>query len=151
MQIKHHLWVKQICWYILMWGQQGMVFFTGRSIILDYALIFWPEEIDRKDRFVSYKHSVSLHKTWIDGLMDWWSLVDYCDVFIGCLDSRSDGTHSLQRIQEIWSMMGLLVNIETSLFVTVLCLCLCYFYLFMFQQDILLEFEGKMQNLREGP
>ncbi len=35
------------------------------------------------DRFVSYK----------DGL-----LVDYCDVFISCLDSHSDGTHSLQRI-----------------------------------------------------
>ncbi len=26
-------------------------------------------------------------------------LVDYCEVFISCLDSRSDGTHSLQRIQ----------------------------------------------------
>ncbi len=130
----------------------GDVFFTGRSVILDYALIFWPEEIDRKDRFVSYKHSVSLHKTLIDGLMESCGLfVDYCDVFIGCLDSRSDGTHSLQRIQEIWSMMGLLVNIETSLFDTVLCLCLCYFYLFMFQQEILLEFEGKMLNLREGP
>ncbi len=25
-------------------------------------------------------------------------LVDYCDVFISCLDSHSDGTHSLQRI-----------------------------------------------------
>ncbi len=27
-----------------------------------------------------------------------WSSVDYCDVFISCLDSHSDGTHSLQRI-----------------------------------------------------
>ncbi len=26
-----------------------------------------------------------------------WSGVDYCDVFISCLDSHSDGTHSLQR------------------------------------------------------
>ncbi len=25
-----------------------------------------------------------------------WSHVDYCDVFISCLDSHSDGTHSLQ-------------------------------------------------------
>ncbi len=33
-----------------------------------------------------------------DGLE--WSglLVDYCDVFISCLDSHSDGTHSLQSI-----------------------------------------------------
>ncbi len=32
--------------------------------------------------------------------MDWSSvlLADYCDVFISCLDSHSDGTHSLQRI-----------------------------------------------------
>ncbi len=30
--------------------------------------------------------------------MDWGCelLVDYCDVFISCLDSHSDGTHSLQ-------------------------------------------------------
>ncbi len=28
----------------------------------------------------------------------YWSGVDYCDVFISCLDSHSDGTHSLQRI-----------------------------------------------------
>ncbi len=31
--------------------------------------------------------------------MDWSGLlVDYCDVFISCLDSHSDGTHSLQSI-----------------------------------------------------
>ncbi len=33
-----------------------------------------------------------------DGLEWCGSLVDYCDVFISCLDSHSDGTHSLQRI-----------------------------------------------------
>ncbi len=27
-----------------------------------------------------------------------WCCVDYCDAFISCLDSHSDGTHSLQRI-----------------------------------------------------
>ncbi len=27
-----------------------------------------------------------------------WIGVDYCDVFISCLDYHSDGTHSLQRI-----------------------------------------------------
>ncbi len=27
-----------------------------------------------------------------------WIIVDYCDVFISCLDSHSDGTHSLQSI-----------------------------------------------------
>ncbi len=33
----------------------------------------------------------------------WWTesyrlLVDYCDVFISCLNSHYDGTHSLQRV-----------------------------------------------------
>ncbi len=31
-----------------------------------------------------------------------WSGVDYCDVLISCLDSRSDGTHSLQTIR-LWA------------------------------------------------
>ncbi len=43
------------------------------------------------DEFVSYKHT-DFHFT-RDELMDW-SGVDYWDVFISCLDSRSDGTHS---------------------------------------------------------
>ncbi len=33
-----------------------------------------------------------------DGLEWCGFLVDYCDVFISCLDSHSDGTHSLQSI-----------------------------------------------------
>ncbi len=36
---------------------------------------------------------------WIDGLETCGLLVDYCDVFISCLDSHSDGTHSLQTQQ----------------------------------------------------
>ncbi len=50
-------------------GQQRMDLFTGGTIIMDYRLIFW----------------TGLH-------------VEYCDVFISCLDSHSDGTHSLQMI-----------------------------------------------------
>ncbi len=50
------------------------------------------------DGFVSYKHSFCLLKMLIDGLESCGLLVDYCDVFISCLDSHSDGTHSLQRI-----------------------------------------------------
>ncbi len=44
---------------------------------------------------VSYKH-IALCFTLLQ-LMDW-SGVDCCDVFISCLDSHSDGTHSQQRI-----------------------------------------------------
>ncbi len=39
-----------------------------------------------------------LHKMLVDGLEWCGLLVDYCEVFISCLDSHSDGTHSLQRI-----------------------------------------------------
>ncbi len=57
------------------------------------------------------KHA-GLHKMLTDGLEWCGLLVDYCDVFISCLDSHSDGTHSLQSIHwwasdatflQIWS------------------------------------------------
>ncbi len=43
-------------------------------------------------------HSFSLHKTLFDGLASCGLRMDYCDVLISCLDSPSNGTHSLQRI-----------------------------------------------------
>ncbi len=47
-----------------------------------------------------------------DGL-DWFGLlVDYCDVFISCLDSHSDGTHSLQRIH--WWASDVMMNFSKS-------------------------------------
>ncbi len=49
------------------------------------------------DRCMSNKFT-AFHKTLNDGLESFGLLVDYCDVFISCLDSHSDGTHSLQRI-----------------------------------------------------
>ncbi len=42
-----------------------------------------------------------------------WSLVDYCDIFISCLDSNSDGAHSLQRIH--WWASDLMLNFSKSL------------------------------------
>ncbi len=39
-----------------------------------------------------------IHKMLIAGLKTCGLLVNYCKVSIGCLDSHSDGTHSLQRI-----------------------------------------------------
>ncbi len=64
---------------------------------MDYGLIFC-DSLKLKlliGGFVSYEHVVfdfTRHE-----LMDW-SGVHYCDVFISCLDSNSDGTHSLQSI-----------------------------------------------------
>ncbi len=41
-------------------------------------------------------YSLSLHKMLINGLVLCGLLVVYCNVFISCLDSHSDGTHPLQ-------------------------------------------------------
>ncbi len=45
--------------------------------------------------------------------MDWCQLlVDYCDVFISCLDSHSNGTHSLQRVH--WWASDVNLNFSKS-------------------------------------
>ncbi len=48
--------------------------------------------------------------------VNWWTvcglLVGYCDVFISCLDSHSDGTHSLQRIH--WESSDVMLNFSKS-------------------------------------
>ncbi len=41
-----------------------------------------------------------------------WSSVDFCDVFISCLDSHSDGTHSLHRIH--WWTSDVVLNFSKS-------------------------------------
>ncbi len=57
-------------------GQQGMDFFTGGSVI----------KIIMMDLFIT---NMQIETCSVDNL---WTIV------IGCLDSHSDGTHSLQRI-----------------------------------------------------
>ncbi len=77
--------------------QQGIDFFTGGSVIMNYGLIFSPY-------FHSYFKKVKLNLLSDTNMQVFtsqdvnWCDVDYCDVFIICLDSYSDGTHSLQRI-----------------------------------------------------
>ncbi len=56
--------------------------------------------------------SFLFHKMLTDEL-EWCELhVDYCDVFISCLDSHSDGTHSLQRIH--WWASDVMLNFSKS-------------------------------------
>ncbi len=76
-------------------GQQGMNFFTGGSVNMDYELTPLTQL-----RWICFFETwmFLLHKILIDGLESCGLLVDYCDVFISCLDSHSDGTHSLQSI-----------------------------------------------------
>jgi len=67
---------------------------------MDYGL--WIMDIKFKylnGGFVYYKHATFYFtKILIDALESCGLLVDKSDVFISCLDSHSDGTHSLQRI-----------------------------------------------------
>ncbi len=48
----------------------------------------------------------------MDGLEWCGLLVDYCDVFISCLDFHSDGTHSLQRIH--WWVSDVMLHFSKS-------------------------------------
>ncbi len=57
------------------------------------------------DLFLTNMQLLSSQDT--DGLEWCGLLVDYCDVFISCLDSHSDGTHSLQSIH-CWDTDGML-------------------------------------------
>ncbi len=80
-----------------------MDFFTGGSVITDYGLHIDQKrqfEVKMSSRYICFLQTCrfSLHKMLTDGLEWCGLLVYYCDVFISCLDSRSDGTHSLQRI-----------------------------------------------------
>ncbi len=68
---------------------------------MDYYALLWPEASILKltaKLWFCVLHSFLLHKTYINELGSCGLLVNYCNVFISCLDSHSDGTHSLQRI-----------------------------------------------------
>ncbi len=88
-------------------GQQGMDFFNGGSIIMDYGLTFglWHLDYGNLARNNGLKlkhlndkmHSVLLHKVLIDGLELCWLFVDFCDVFIRCLNFWC-----LKLLSEIW-------------------------------------------------
>ncbi len=67
-------------------------------------------KLKRLDGFISYKHA-AFHKMLIDGLESCVLLVDFCDVFISCLDSHSDGTHS-QSID--WWSSDVMLNFSKS-------------------------------------
>ncbi len=101
--------LKTICGWIVMWET-----FTGGSIIMDYGL----------NRSNSFKlkaswwicflqtHSFCLLQMLTDGLEWCGLLVDYCDVFISCLDSHSNGTHSLQSIH--WWARDVMLHFSKS-------------------------------------
>ncbi len=102
---------KQICGLILMLeDNRGLTFrWKSISVIMDYGPIFFNGLMLKKMmNFFLITHSFSLHKMLIDGLEWCRLLVHYCDVFISCLDSNSDGTHSLQSIH--WWASDVMLN-----------------------------------------
>ncbi len=76
-------------------GQKEIDVFTGERFIVDYWYFSWKQLFEDKITLL-----------WI------WSGVDYCDVFISCLDSHSDGTHSLQSIH--WWVSDVMLQFSKS-------------------------------------
>ncbi len=78
---------------------KSCLFLRNKSIIVAFNFEL-PQSIVHNNASSSeyklYSH-MNMHLSLRKTLTDWCS-VDYCDVFISCLDSHSDGTHSLQRI-----------------------------------------------------
>ncbi len=68
-------------------------FFTGESNIMDRGLCEWICLLQTLHRLCG-------------------ELVDYCDVFISCLETHSDGTHSLQMIH--WWASVVMQNFSKS-------------------------------------
>ncbi len=105
-QIKHCLSSKtvhnQICgWF---WcDKRGWTFSLEESILRIMDLYFGKMRwFEVKKPWWCLWCSFSLYKTWLtDGLERCGWFVDYCDVFISCLDSHSDGTHSLQWASDV--------------------------------------------------
>ncbi len=74
-------------------------FFTVKSNTTDRGLV----------NFVNFKLQFFTSQ---DGLELCELLLDYCDAFISCLDSHSDGTHSLERIHK-WAC-DVMLNVSKS-------------------------------------
>ncbi len=84
--------------------QQEMDFFSGGSVIMGLLLekvhlllsLIWVILVKNILMMDLFQLLSSPDVNWWTGVV--WIIVDYCDVFISCLDSHSDGTHSLQSI-----------------------------------------------------
>ncbi len=130
MQIKHHLQAKTVLNKYV--GGSGCEGITGTGLFhwrkcyygLWTGIFIRSDSLKLKclnDGFVSEAQASCFTRF---QSIDWScmvQLVDYCDVFISCLESHSDGTHSLQRIDWWASVVMLnfskcvLVNKQTHL------------------------------------
>ncbi len=90
---------RQVYWWNLIWEDHRGWIFSLEEVLLWIINSFCPEWLEVKN--VNYlfvilqKCSFSLQMMLTDRLESCRLPVDYCDVFISCLDTHSDGTHSL--------------------------------------------------------
>ncbi len=168
---------KQICGWILMWEDNRRWSCSLEEVLLWIMDNFLARSNSLKlkhlnDGFVSYKRA-NFHLL-TDGL-EWCELlVDYCDVFISCLDSHSDGTHSLQRIH--WWATDVMIHFSKSetnsstswmawgwvnfqqnfifgwtISLTLILLCFCFnnlFNIFIFDSPRIFEVEKGILNVK---
>ncbi len=93
----------------LSWFRQNWCFSLEKAILwimnsyLSRKQWFEDNNVLMMDLYITKTDNFWLHKL---DLMDC-SCVDYCDVFISCLNTHSDGTHSLQWIHW-WASDGML-------------------------------------------
>ncbi len=104
-------------WWILMReDNRGWTFSLDEALLwtIDCILYFGQKQLIKvkKALCIGLLQKCSFHNTLIDGLEWCGLLVDYCGVFISCLDSHSDGTHSLQRIH--WWTSDVMLHFSTS-------------------------------------
>ncbi len=93
---------KQICGWILMWETTGDGLFHWRKRWYRLWAHILGKNILIMDLFLTNMQLLaSQDVNWWTGLLVVCG-VDHCDVFISCLDSHSDGTHSLLRIHWWW-------------------------------------------------
>ncbi len=98
---------KQKCQWILM-RENNIDFVTGGRVIMIMDSYFgqkWWLKF-HNDGFVYYNKQLFISQTLTDG-MEWCGLLVDCFFFflVSCLDTQSDGTHSLQMIHW-WAMMS---------------------------------------------
>ncbi len=91
------------------WSVHISLLIQTRQIFSLEKAMLWIEDSYFSWKQLFYKTcSFSLNKMFTGGLEWCGLLVDYCDVFISCLDSHSDGTYSLQRIH--WCASDVMLN-----------------------------------------
>ncbi len=84
------------------------------SLLIHTHILAWSNSLKLKTHYWwIYNGRFSLLKMLTDGLEWCGLLVDYCNGFSSCLDSHSDGTHSLQRIH--WWASDVMLNFSKSL------------------------------------